>query len=67
MDRDSIGADFLGECRVPLKKLCSGIEKSFNYYLDEAIPVSFLSEDLRFEGAWNVVAMSNDTNSDIEG
>lgn len=41
MDRDSIGSDFLGECRVPLKKLCSGIEKNFNLYLDHAMPVNF--------------------------
>lgn len=39
MDKDSLGSDFLGECRVPLKKLCSGMEKNFNLYLDHAMPV----------------------------
>ncbi|VDO97760.1 unnamed protein product [Soboliphyme baturini] len=38
-DEDKIGADFLGETRVPLKRLTPNEEKCFNVYLEKQMPV----------------------------
>ena len=39
LDEDRFGSDFLGETRVPLKKLTSGREKNFRLYLEKQLPV----------------------------
>lgn len=39
LDEDRIGADFLGETRVPLKRLTAGKEKTFSVYLERQLPV----------------------------
>lgn len=42
LDRDRIGSDFLGQTRVPLKKLPLGVTKKFNLYLEDAsLPVKY--------------------------
>uniref|UniRef100_A0A1I8B0H1 Rabphilin-1 n=2 Tax=Meloidogyne hapla TaxID=6305 RepID=A0A1I8B0H1_MELHA len=38
LDRDRIGADFLGETRIALRKLPLGVTKKFNLYLEHAMP-----------------------------
>ncbi|CDW55686.1 C2 and FYVE 2 domain containing protein [Trichuris trichiura] len=42
LDEDRIGSDFLGETRVPLKRVTPGKEKYFNVYLEKQMPVRFL-------------------------
>ncbi|KHJ49187.1 C2 domain protein [Trichuris suis] len=44
LDEDRIGSDFLGETRVPLKRVTPGKEKYFNVYLEKQMPVEKYDE-----------------------
>jgi hypothetical protein len=40
LDEDTFGYDFIGETRVPLKRLKPDQTKNFNIYLEKQLPVS---------------------------
>uniref|UniRef100_A0A5S6Q4J7 C2 domain-containing protein n=1 Tax=Trichuris muris TaxID=70415 RepID=A0A5S6Q4J7_TRIMR len=44
LDEDRIGSDFLGETRVPLRRITPGKEKFFNVYLEKQMPVEKYDE-----------------------
>ena len=43
LDEDAFGFDFIGETRVPLKRLKAHQTKHFNVYLEKQLPVSGVS------------------------
>uniref|UniRef100_A0A915IXP2 C2 domain-containing protein n=1 Tax=Romanomermis culicivorax TaxID=13658 RepID=A0A915IXP2_ROMCU len=44
LDEDRFGSDFIGETRVPLKRLTVGREKLFNVYLEKQRPIEKIEE-----------------------
>ena len=42
LDEDSFGFDFIGETRVPLKRLKPHETKAFSVYLEKQLPVGLL-------------------------